>query len=107
VRRQPQRSCVACRTTAEKRALTRLARDPDGIVRPDPQGRAAGRGAYLCDDPACWRRAAKQPALFARALRAPAHAVDQTALEHEAAAREARAGAEHTSAPATAEGKSR
>jgi predicted RNA-binding protein YlxR (DUF448 family) len=107
VRRQPQRSCVACRATAEKSALTRLARDAEGAVRPDPQGRAGGRGAYLCDNPACWRRAAGQPALFARALRAPAEAVDREILEQEAAVREARAGAEQTRAPATAEGHSR
>ncbi len=93
--------------TAEKRALTRLARAADGAVRPDPLGRAAGRGAYLCDDPACWRRAARQPAIFARALRAPAAAVDREALEHEASAREARADAGHARAAAAAEGQSR
>ncbi len=84
--------------TQEKRALTRLVREPGGAVRPDRSARAPGRGAYLCDDPACWRRAAKQTALLARALRAPAEAVDGDELRREADALEARA----SSAPASA-----
>ena len=51
----PQRTCVVCRTTTAKRALVRLVRPPEGGVRLDPTGKQAGRGAYLCDDPACWR----------------------------------------------------
>jgi len=53
----PQRTCVVCRTTTAKRALVRLVRPPEGSVRLDPTGKQAGRGAYLCDDPACWRAA--------------------------------------------------
>jgi hypothetical protein len=30
-------------------------RTPEGGVRLDSTGKQAGRGAYLCDDPACWR----------------------------------------------------
>ena len=36
----------------------------------DPTGRLAGRGAYLCDDPACIERAITKGAL-ARALKSP------------------------------------
>ncbi|HKA48938.1 MAG TPA: YlxR family protein, partial [Candidatus Dormibacteraeota bacterium] len=39
-RREPVRTCVGCRQEAGKRALIRLVRGPDGIVRPDPTGRA-------------------------------------------------------------------
>lgn len=56
-RHTPQRTCVVCRTTAEKRALTRLVRTPDEGVHVDPTGKRSGRGAYLCDQPACWDRA--------------------------------------------------
>ncbi|RME45310.1 MAG: YlxR family protein [Chloroflexi bacterium] len=52
-----RRTCVVCRQTSEKRALHRIVRTPDG-VRLDPTGKLPGRGAYLCDDPACWKEAA-------------------------------------------------
>lgn len=67
-RHVPQRTCVICRTTAEKRALVRLVRTPDEGVQVDPTGKRNGRGAYLCDNPACWDRALETDAL-ARALR--------------------------------------
>ena len=46
---------MICRTTTAKRALVRLVRPPEGSVRLDQTGKQAGRGAYLCVDPACWR----------------------------------------------------
>ncbi len=49
----PIRTCVACRTSGAKRGLMRIVRTPDGAVVHDPTGKAAGRGAYLCADPAC------------------------------------------------------
>ncbi len=64
----PQRTCVVCRTTSGKRTLTRLVRTPDDGVQIDPTGKRSGRGAYLCDDSACWDRALDSDVL-ARALR--------------------------------------
>jgi len=66
-RRIPQRTCVACRQSLPKRALLRLVRGPDG-VRPDPTGKAAGRGAYLHNRRTCWERGL-QGDLLERALR--------------------------------------
>ena len=43
-----QRSCIACGRRADKAALLRIVRAPDGTVSFDPSGRAPGRGAYLC-----------------------------------------------------------
>jgi len=60
---------VGCRQEAGKRALIRLVRGLDGTVRPDPTGRAAGRGAYLHRDPACIEQARRRHALE-RALKA-------------------------------------
>jgi predicted RNA-binding protein YlxR (DUF448 family) len=54
---------VACRTARPKAELRRLVRTPDGSVRFDPTGRLAGRGAYLCADPACWKRASTKGTL--------------------------------------------
>jgi predicted RNA-binding protein YlxR (DUF448 family) len=67
-RKETLRSCVACRTTVEKRTLTRFVRTADGKVFCDPTGRQAGRGAYLCGEPKCFDRVRKNR-LFDRALR--------------------------------------
>mgnify|MGYP001225615206 CR=1 FL=1 len=57
-----------CRTTADKRRLTRIVRTPDEGVHVDPTGKRNGRGAYLCDQMTCWDRALAGDALE-RALR--------------------------------------
>lgn len=54
-RHVPQRTCVVCRTTSDKRTLTRLVRTADG-VQVDPTGKLNGRGAYVCSQTACWDR---------------------------------------------------
>jgi predicted RNA-binding protein YlxR (DUF448 family) len=64
----PQRTCIACRRADAKRGLMRLVRDADGHVTLDPTGKRAGRGAYLCHDPACWDQALRRHGLE-RALR--------------------------------------
>ena len=77
----PVRTCVACRRTDAKRGLFRLVRDADGRVAIDPTGKRAGRGAYLCHDPACWEQALKRRGIE-RALRIEAiQPEDRTALE--------------------------
>jgi len=50
---KPQRMCVACRQSQEKRTLIRIVRTKDGI-KVDETGKESGRGAYLHADPACW-----------------------------------------------------
>ena len=65
--REPERSCVGCRTRGPKRELLRIARTPDG-VRADPGGTAPGRGAYVHRDAACVA-AALRAGTIARALR--------------------------------------
>ena len=64
----PLRSCVACRSVKTKPELIRFVRLAGGKVSIDLRGRAPGRGAYLCRDPACWTLARKRRALD-RALR--------------------------------------
>lgn len=50
----PQRTCVACRRVAGKRALIRLVRSESG-VEVDPTGKRAGRGTYLHPNQQCWQ----------------------------------------------------
>ena len=64
-RREPVRTCVACREEAGKRSLVRVVRGPDGLARVDLTGRAGGRGAYLhacakCRDLARKRRSVER-----------------------------------------------
>jgi uncharacterized protein len=67
--RQPERTCVGCRSKSEKRDLVRVVRGPDGMIAFDPTGRAPGRGAYVHRARACLRQAVRRGAI-ARALRA-------------------------------------
>lgn len=61
-RREPVRTCVACRVEAGKRALVRIVRGPSGAAV-DPTGHAVGRGAYLHLDLACIASARKRRAI--------------------------------------------
>ena len=62
-RREPVRTCVACRQEANKRTLVRVVRDAGGMAALDPTGRAPGRGAYLHREAACLEIARKKRAL--------------------------------------------
>jgi len=59
----PQRQCVGCREMKDKRALIRVVRSPEGVISLDFRGRMPGRGAYLCPDAACLKKARKARAL--------------------------------------------
>ena len=58
-RKIPMRQCLGCRTQRPKRELIRAVRSPEGEITLDFKGKAPGRGAYLCPDPACLKRARK------------------------------------------------
>ena len=57
------RMCVGCREMKEKRELIRIVRTPEGKAVIDPTGKMSGRGAYICRDPECLRRAIRQKQL--------------------------------------------
>ncbi|MHB0997776.1 MAG: RNase P modulator RnpM [Armatimonadota bacterium] len=78
LRKTPIRTCVACRTSGEKRSLVRIVRCSTGEIMVDNTGKLAGRGAYLCRSAECLRRAIKEKRL-PRALRTevPEEAVRQ------------------------------
>ena len=63
VKKLPQRQCVGCRERKEKRELIRVVRSPEGGISLDFKGKKPGRGAYLCPDPECLKRARKSRAL--------------------------------------------
>lgn len=66
----PMRQCIGCREMKSKKEMTRIIRTPDGEVLIDPTGKKNGRGAYICQDPECLKKAVKTNAL-SRALSIP------------------------------------
>ncbi|MDR0883564.1 MAG: YlxR family protein [Oscillospiraceae bacterium] len=64
VRKVPTRQCIGCRAHKEKRALIRVVRPPDDApITLDATGKKNGRGAYLCPDAECLKKARKKNAL--------------------------------------------
>ncbi len=59
----PMRQCVGCREMKPKKELVRVVRSAEGEISVDFRGKAPGRGAYVCPDPACLKRAIKSKAL--------------------------------------------
>ena len=58
----PMRQCVGCREMKPKPELVRVVRSAEGEISVDFRGKAPGRGAYLCPDPACLKRAIRAKA---------------------------------------------
>lgn len=59
----PLRQCVGCREHKPKSELIRVVRSPEGEVSLDFRGKKPGRGAYVCPDPDCLKKARKSRAL--------------------------------------------
>ena len=59
----PMRQCVGCREMKAKKELVRVVRSPEGEISLDFRGMAPGRGAYVCPQAECLRRAIKSRAL--------------------------------------------
>ncbi|MFO7811746.1 MAG: DUF448 domain-containing protein [Pelovirga sp.] len=57
---QPQRTCVACRTVADKKLLLRFVLAPDGRVVVDYRQQLPGRGLYTCFNLQCPAQAVKR-----------------------------------------------
>ena len=53
------RRCAGCGETKEKKQLLRIVRSPDGEISIDLTGKKSGRGAYLCKNVSCLRKAKK------------------------------------------------
>lgn len=59
----PMRQCLGCREAKPKKELIRVVRSPEGVISLDFKGKASGRGAYICPDPNCLKKAIKSKAL--------------------------------------------
>ena len=63
VRKIPMRKCVGCNEMKEKKELIRVLRTPEGEILLDDTGRKNGRGAYLCRDIQCLKKAIRSKGL--------------------------------------------
>lgn len=87
VRKQPVRKCLGCNEMLGKKGLLRIVKSPDGAVMPtdtptntptalptavptalplvslDLTGKKSGRGAYICRDAECFKKARKKKSL--------------------------------------------
>lgn len=59
IRKQPERRCLGCMQSFPKKELIRLVRTPEGSVELDFIGKRSGRGAYICKNAACFKKARK------------------------------------------------
>ena len=58
-KKKPERRCVGCGETKLKTELVRVVRSPEGDVSLDLTGKKSGRGAYICKDVRCLKKARK------------------------------------------------
>ncbi len=59
----PMRQCTGCREMKPKKELIRVVKSPQGEISLDFKGKAPGRGAYVCPESACLKKAIKARAL--------------------------------------------
>ena len=59
VRKIPTRRCTGCGEHFPKNTLIRVLRTPEGEIILDLTGKKNGRGAYICKNAACFKKARK------------------------------------------------
>ena len=59
VKKIPTRRCTGCGEHFPKNTLIRVLRTPEGEVTLDLTGKKSGRGAYICKNAACFKKARK------------------------------------------------
>ncbi|MBE6533549.1 MAG: YlxR family protein [Ruminococcaceae bacterium] len=58
-RKIPTRQCLGCNEHKPKKELLRVLRTPEGEIILDFTGKKSGRGAYICYDVKCLKKARK------------------------------------------------
>lgn len=64
MRKVPLRMCVGCREMKIKKELIRIVRTPNGDIELDNTGKKSGRGAYICPNPQCFKKAVKSRSIY-------------------------------------------
>ncbi len=63
VKKIPQRMCIGCGEMKSKKEMIRVIRTKEGEMSIDFTGRANGRGAYICNNVECLKKAVKNHGL--------------------------------------------
>ena len=53
------RMCCACRNMMPQRQMIRVVRTPEGVIKVDADGKANGRGCYICRNDLCIQKGIK------------------------------------------------
>ena len=59
IKKIPMRQCLGCNEHKPKKELIRVVRSPEGEISLDFNGKKSGRGAYICRDVKCLKKARK------------------------------------------------
>ena len=63
VKKIPQRQCSGCNQMKNKKELIRILKTQDNEIMIDTTGKKNGRGAYICPDAECLKKARKSKGL--------------------------------------------
>ena len=63
VKKIPMRMCIACHEMKPKKEMLRIVKPKEGDAFIDFTGKAAGRGAYICNNPDCVKKLKKAAGL--------------------------------------------
>ena len=59
-KKTPMRMCLGCGEMMPKISLIRIVKTPEGEIKIDSRGKMNGRGAYICKNAECLKKAHKQ-----------------------------------------------
>lgn len=59
----PLRQCIGCGEMKSKKEMIRVIKTPEGDIVIDVTGKKNGRGAYICPDKECLKKAIKSKGL--------------------------------------------
>ena len=62
-RKIPQRQCLGCGEMKDKKSMFRVIKTPENEILLDTTGKKNGRGAYICPDAECLKKARKSKGL--------------------------------------------
>lgn len=62
-KKTPLRMCIGCREMKPKSELQRIVKTPSGEIKIDKTNKLSGRGAYICKNAECLKKAEKINAL--------------------------------------------
>ena len=84
----PQRQCMGCRERKAKKDMIRVVRTTEGTVSLDFSGKLNGRGAYVCPNMECLKKAQKSRSLErCLEIEIPQEVYDRLTREMEAGSR--------------------